>query len=531
MPTFSALGNTLYPPADPFRPSTEISNVAAVPDYEFYFDARGFHGKYNFDDCREYGKFEGSRKSGYQVFSEQEMYYKRLFPLKTPRRAGSKYYICPWLTVPFDKNTNTSTIAEVQLNVQPYSMFDTKRNRSELAKLIDQANSISAVKRTLSLVPSITSLDVKWIDNNSSLIDEDSFLVTMSGSTEKELTTKAIKVSLKPTSATYGYSAHIDIVSNISQMIMGRLYLLFLEIKKKAVIFFDVSKDLGSSSSLKITLLDGDAAPVGGVSKITEMNSISERSGLRYYDATDSPTFSLKLKDGTVLGAGSSVSVQTSPVTTIDSTNQKQGEDVVQTFQRRIIELSGQPPTAAEKEKYLIVFVLSYSTTAVTGGDVTTGTTALGSRFSIIFAYRPKTLFHECCHGLGLPHWFYGSADEKVFVLLQGLAEETARDLNISSRQQLYEFHDISNKIGLESAFKKQMFNAEADTLVQIAKWNEFQARIFDDRYQRLASLFYRRIYAKYKTDDLMDYQAAGGQPKDQEQLRKHQIEHIRHTA
>src|SRR5437016_841721 len=112
MPIFSAIKDLDLPPDDSFRPATEFNYVDAPP-YAFHFTTNGdYEQSFTFDDCRENRKqsdgvshswtnpTDGSNQD--VELNEHSLHYRRLFVLKYLGKKKPKYYLAPWLGVPYE---------------------------------------------------------------------------------------------------------------------------------------------------------------------------------------------------------------------------------------------------------------------------------------------------------------------------------------------------------------------------------------------------------------------------------------------
>jgi hypothetical protein len=519
MPIFSAASNTQLPDDKRFNPTTEVPR-ADTPDYAFYFyPGQDYYDKYNFDNCGEFNIRDQSIGFGDIDFAPQDMYYKRLFKLKHLVGAP-RYYLCPWLVVPFEDVSGSSTPNyraqpnNIQLVVTPVSMYDIQASQVMLDR-IARNNPDPATPRALELFSSGNGVQAVWDTQNATLIDELAFI-------KKEKDQYVVRphtVNVTINDATkYDYTSYIEIrvkVDSTTYVTLGRVYLLFLEFRKRDVLFLEVTQIAGANAntnkSVNIKLLTAQDSQA----RLTDLNKIFNLSGLRY----DVASVTLSLKGGT-LAPGNSTNFDTGEI--IDPNDMSRCAKITRTFTNNILQINGANWNLSGNT-YLIVFLMEFVNTEeieIVGGvqqtKKTLGDSVPGSRVARVYPYSRKTLCHESGHALGLPHWFFADRDHLTISNLRSNARAAADVLGISSTQELYLFHDKENSVGIEVALS----GAPAKFANLVLSW----------RVEYLTNLFHPRLYAQFGTNNLMDYQSQG-KPANQEQLRKHQIEQIRYYA
>lgn len=516
MPIFSSAGAAPFPPDDRYVPTTEI-HPAAAAQYAFYFHPKSdFRNRFNFDDCREFKALNKTVTYDPLDFSNQDMYYHRLFklPAGTP---GPKYYLCPWLVIPYELQSSGSlngqysaTTGDIHLLVRPRSVFG--KLTKYIKALINQNNASAAGPRRLELWSSSASVHATW--------DSKALTATPAEIDEIDcLKEQPITIKIDSTNSTFPYSTYIELRSftgSASHDVMGRIYILFCEIIKKKAIFLDISEvpsaTPGTNNVVNVKMLSApESSPM-----LHHLNRVMEMAGLRYSD----PGVSIKLKNSTVLTPGTSVPLAIGEE--LNKGSEAQATRVSERFEDEILEIDG-VTWSAPNSQYLLVFKMGYVVASeskvidgVTYKTITRGNSKIATRSARVFVDNPKTIAHECGHAIGLPHWFKDTSDEPATIKSAVVARVNI--IGIFNTRDLYLFHDDGNAHGLHAALTG-------------AQWNPQVPQTPQNREKSLRFLFFPRLYRRYATDDLMDYQSEGGVPPSQEQLRKHQVEQIRYFA
>lgn len=507
MPILNAANNTPFAATSKLRPTTEVP-FASRPKYAFYFYAEGtFYDNFNFDNCREYIHFDQSIAYKEIDFSHQDMYYKRLYEFRRAQN-GCKYYLCPWLVVPFEQQSGTylaamgpppSNVKSLSLTVKPFSIFE-QTISGKTKKHISQS------ARTLTLVSSGNGVNAVWDNPKSAstpaVIDEAACV-----------NDQKITITIPDSASPYAYSSFLDIRVNPSDSV-GRIYFVFLQIKRKKAIFLEFTEPVGANSNTN-TVLDLKMLSVTeSQSRVDALNKIFKLGGLLYAD----PGVSVEMKDQTMLNSGGSISLDIGEV--IKPNSSAQTAVVTGKFTSAIAKIDN-INWDANNSTYLLVCLMPYVKLVTvqflanaTATTTTTGNSPYASRTARIFVEAEKTLAHESAHGLGLPHWFHTKEDDLAQV--GQLAESYAKLIGISSTQQLYLFHDAGHAAGVDVAFENQ--------------WTSSGTASLAAREKALRFLLFPRMYGLYLTDNLMDYQK-NALPAHQKQLRKHQIEQMRYFA
>jgi hypothetical protein len=509
MPIFSAANSTQFSEDERYIPETEI-HPASAPEYAFYFyPEEGFRTKYNFDNCRDFGYFNRGLKYREIDFNHQDLYYRRLFSLKNVEERP-KFYLCPWLIVPFEGAT--ATLNSLKLVVKPYSIYDGANSRKIKSRIVGN-NPNPADGRTLELCSSGNGVDASWANpkpgSASTVIDE---LACVAPQT--------VNITIPGVAPTYDYSSYIEIrahpnASTASYVILGRVYLVFLPIVNKDVIFCDVKATPNSQSQIDVRILGGAGSTQQAElqAKLNDLNEVYEMSAIRYA----APDVSISLT-GIVnpLVTGGTVTVDTGA--TLSMHDSSEGPRIARAFKRKIAAING---TAWNESAYLFVFLIPITPPeAGFAGDpqsvgTTSGATAQWFRAPCVYDYRRKTLAHESAHGLGLPHSFYDGSVKYLDISLK--AEASARSMSLLSTQDLYLFCDDVNSTGLKATLTTRFGVADPLTVYE--------------RASKIEAITETRRYYIYQTENLLDYLNSSKMPENQEQLRKDQIEQIRFYA
>jgi len=551
MPIFSAVNNLALPPDTLFKPSVEFPTYS--PDYAFHFSPLSTidaNPTFIFDDGSQYPKYHGPsapvihewtnpiEQKQYSVnFNEQHLRYRRLFLLRYLGIDDPKYYLCPWVVIPYEKpgpaGSYTPTIASFALQVKPFSIYESKPS-SDIKKAIKNQNAL----RILTLAPSSGLITAAWDDH----IASDSTKIAE----QQCFRPREITVTVQPSSSAYNYQEYIDI-KNSDNDTVGRIYILFVTMVEHKVIFFSADNPLAStptaiSRTLRIEMLGNTES--SSFHPLSDLNSLYNRAGIKF--SWENPSLTIQDEEPTNPDRPVSVGV---PIDILA----EDGIDFnkIVNLTSRVLgtaggRLVGRIIPSENRSKYLFVFFSPWVWSAQTaassteGGkaDLTGGISNTSKSISCVYENTVKTLCHEAAHALGAPHYFFETAmgvattPAKTPAEIEAAVKELCRDaagvlqdLKLGTKTAFYDFHDLMN--GSDSCVKFEdratLSQPKLDPGDTIVDWSQ---KKFAD--------FYVDCSAVYSTYNLMDYQSRDAEtqeyrPARQERLTKHQVEKLRY--
>lgn len=521
MPIFNAAANLSFTKDTLFSPSTE--STVAAPEYAFFFDQpKNFNQSFAFDDGAQFNVASHPVVcDGFQFdLNEHSLHYRRIFKLRQLRTTDPRYYLIPWLGVPFKQELvspfkYTPVIPSFPLRVTVDSIYEKTTRR--VRKKIEDANSVA--HRTLTLVPSKPNIiTAVWNKSGSTTIDEidclqpqDITITIGDCDADKKYKYQEEYINLQDNS---GATAELG-------KTFGTLRLLFLERMEHKVVF--MSSAMTSKTELQISMLATTSTPPHDY--ITDLNGLYRKTGVEHVwvddaltiqDGTSTRTFDPSTPADLVADPGVDFSKR-------QPTDEREGKIVRLIHDKLVKRIAG-------AENYLFVCFADWA--FVGGNTQILGISSTKGRTSCVFKYSKATLCHEAGHALGLPHYFFedskgvppeGKFGERDAVKILAAEGKGILDgLFLTTQKKLEKLHDDMNADNacdvLESVLKAVSSNPN---LPQVSNVNKLFHKLDIDRF------------VAYQTTNLMDYFPPVGEkgviavyPK--EKVVKHQIEFLR---
>jgi hypothetical protein len=515
MPIFNAAANLSFAKDTLFSPSTE--STVAAPEYAFFFDhPTNFNQSFSFDDGVQFNFASYAVVcQGFQFdLNEHNLHYRRLFKLRHLRKTDPRYYLIPWLGVPFKQQLvspfkYTPVIPSFPLRVTVESIYENRIAR-RVRKRIEDANSVA--HRTLTLVPSSDRITAVWNKSGTTNIDEIDCLQPQ-GIT--------ITISDCDSDKKYKYQEYINLQDNSGATAelgktFGTLRLLFLERIEHKVVF--MSSAMTTNTELRISMLATTSTPPHDY--ITDLNGLYRKTGVEHIWVDDA----LTIQDGassTTFDPSTPADLVADPGVDFSKTLDREEKIVGLIHDKLVKQIAG-------AENYVFVCFADW---AFVGGKIQIlGISSMKGRTSCVFKYSKATLCHEAGHALGLPHYFFENSkgvppdgkfgeEESVKTLASG-AKPILEGLSLTTQKKLEELHDAMNAGNACDALES-VLKAISGKPSEVNNVNRLFHQLDVDRF------------VAYNTSNLMDYFLLAGLTGViplylKEKMVKHQIEFLR---